>query len=146
MRKFEELYGCKISKLVLVFNTWQEIYQEFIDRLTPEIPVLLFHGLSDQVFAANTLSQNGVEGCTVIIIDDCLRQLMGKEFQTQMTQLATVDVHHKRICLFLVLQLATFKNSLNHVWSNAQYIYIPLFSTNVATNLCQNLKVMRKKA
>ncbi|MCP4493929.1 MAG: ATP-binding protein [Gammaproteobacteria bacterium] len=121
LANFESLYMCKISKFVLVYNTWDDVYQNMIDRLGPEIPVTLFQGLDEQVFHSKTLANE--EGTTVLVIDDCLRQFMSRTFETQMAQLAAVDARHKRITVFILLQSDSFRNVLSNVWSNTRYIY-----------------------
>ncbi|MCP4491756.1 MAG: hypothetical protein GY820_31285 [Gammaproteobacteria bacterium] len=151
LKDFERLYSCKIKRLLLAFTSYQPVYQEIQNRLEPNVSVQLFpKGLTEELFSAKAQQRpNGggedEEGCTVIVIDDCLRQMMGHALEPQLTQLATVDVHHQRLCVFMLLQLASFKHTaLQHVWSNAQYVYLPLHSAKVPTVLCQNLQVGKK--
>ncbi|MCP4490392.1 MAG: hypothetical protein GY820_24190 [Gammaproteobacteria bacterium] len=146
LARMDTLYNVhKISKLILVHQKWQSIYDEIINGLDPETQVMTFEGLQPKVFAKETLQQCG-DGLTVMVIDDMAPVIMSKKFDSELINLVTVNLHHDKIHLQLLLQISTFKNALSVIFNNARYIYIPLFATKPATSLSLNLQVKKENA
>ncbi len=143
---FEKLFSTKIAKLVLSCATQQRIYTEMINRLSPEIPVRVFEGITEEMFSPEVLKRKeGAEGCTVLIIDDALSHILGGKFERHFIELATIHSHHDQISTWFLLQNTSFKKpeALSIIFQNARHIFTCFYNSKIATNLARQIQVSK---